>query len=445
MPFVIVYAADWDVTSGTKHEFESVYSEGHSVIQVDSTHYLNVFVDNDDDANAVILTVDTNDWTITSGTSHEFSTSADIYYDLVQIDSTHFIVAYVDYYSYDGYVEVLTVDTDTWTVTSSASYEYGTDESYHQSITQIDATHYLIAWADSAHDGRTRVLTVNTDTWAISGATVTEFDTSQGMFNSLVKIDSTHYLNAYQGSVNDGFAIVLTVNPATWAVSGGTKLEFDTTDVEYNDVIQVDSTHYLNVFADSSDDGRAVILTVDTDAWTITAGTELEFDTINGQYNSIEQIDSTHYLVTYRGNGLDGYAIVLTVDTSAWTITAGTKHEFDTADVTYNSLVQIDSSHYLNVYTDSADDGNAVVISVEVPASGSCTPPASGDWEINSADNCVISDDTINIDDITFINDGTITFDNCIINVKSFERKSSDAGTDTVITITNNCNVTIKN
>lgn len=72
----------------------------------------------------------------------------------------------------------------------------------------------------------------------------------------------------------------------------------------------------------------------------------------------------------------------------------------------------------------------------ETPADiDSCTPPASGTWTINSTDNCLISSETINVDYIYFTDDGTIIFDDCIINTKAFERKSGDGGTDTIITL----------
>ncbi|MCD6435542.1 MAG: hypothetical protein J7L15_04070, partial [Clostridiales bacterium] len=146
-----------------------------------------------------------------------------------------------------------------------------------------------------------------------------EFDTVYGQDNSLSQIDSTHYLNAYSGADNDGYAVVLTVNQTDWTITSGTKHEFDIADGPYNSLSQIDSTHYLNAYFG----GYAVVLTVNQTDWTITSGTKHQFGITQG--NSLSQIDSTHYLNAYTDASFEGSAVVLTVNQTDWTITSGTK------------------------------------------------------------------------------------------------------------------------
>ena len=148
---------------------------------------------------------------------------------------------------------------------------------------------------------------------------------------------------------------------AEYDVTAGSPFEFDATLAQHNSLVKINDTHYLNTYMGQDLDGYAVVLIVN--GTTITKGTAYEFDTNDGTYNSLIKINDTHYLNTYAGSGSDGYAVVLMVDGT--TITKGTAYEFDTNDGTYNSLIKINDTHYLNTYTGSGSDGYAVVLIVD--------------------------------------------------------------------------------
>ncbi|GAI08270.1 unnamed protein product, partial [marine sediment metagenome] len=80
-----------------------------------------------------------------------------------------------------------------------------------------------------------------------------------------------------------------------------------------------------------------------------------------------------------------------------WTVTSGVKHEFDTVLGSYNSLVQVDSAHYLNTYMGADSDGFAVVLTVELEGAPSVFLNSPIDnYETDSASvtfNCTASDD----------------------------------------------------
>ena len=287
-------------------------------------------------------------WDITSGTSHVFNHDGSEN-SLSQIDSTHYLNVYGEKYPIDnsGHAVVLTVNQTDWTITSGAKYEFDADYDSDNSLIQIDSTHYLNVYAGLDYDGYAVVLTVNETDWTITSGAKHDFDADYVRHQSLSQIDSTHYLNAYAGLDYDGYAIVLTVNQTDWTITSGAKHEFDTANGEDNSLIQIDSTHYLNAYQGSGNDGYAVVLTVDNSTWTITSGAKHEFDNISAVSNSLSQIDSTHYINAYSGGS--GDAVILTVNKADWTITSGAKSEFGT-DGSYNSLIQIDSSHYLNTF-----------------------------------------------------------------------------------------------
>ena len=77
--------------------------------QIDSTNYLCAYKGADNDGWAVILTVDTGDWTVTSGTAFEFDAQTGKTPALVRIDSSHHLCAYEGEGS-DGWSVVLIPD-----------------------------------------------------------------------------------------------------------------------------------------------------------------------------------------------------------------------------------------------------------------------------------------------------------------------------------------------
>jgi len=284
---------------------------------------------------------------------------------LAQIDDDNYLCAY-EGWSSDGWAVVLTVNPITWTVSKGTAFEYNTSRGETPALAQIDDTHYLCAYEGSRDDGWATVLTVDTGTWTITKETPFEFDNRNGETPALSKIDNTHYLCAYNGRSNDGWATVLTVNTGTWTIAKETPFEFDNRDGETPALAQIDDTHYLCAYEGSRSDGWAVVLTVNPITWTIAKETPFEFDTSRGNTPALAQIDNNRYLCDYRGNDDDGWAVVLAVDPTNWTISKETPYEYDTSRATAPALEQIDDKYYLCAYEGRYDDGWSVVLIVDM-------------------------------------------------------------------------------
>jgi hypothetical protein len=130
---------------------------------------------------------------------------------------------------------------------------------------------------------------------------------------ALVKIDATHYLCAYSAKTNNGWAMVLTVDTGTWAVTKETTFVFDDGTCNFPALSQIDGTHYFCAYEGSWSDGFATVLTVDTGTWVVTNQTLLEFDIDNGESPALAKIDDSHYLCTYTGLSDYGFAGVFEV------------------------------------------------------------------------------------------------------------------------------------
>ena len=309
---------------------------------------------------------DANGWTITKETSFEFDTQKGKVPALWQIDAVHYLCAYQGDGD-DGWAVVLTVDTGSWAITRETLFEFDVKDGRTPALSRIDSTHYLCTYEGDKSNGWAVVLTVDTGNWTISEETPFEFDTKDGRTPALSRIDSTHYLCTYEGDKSNGWAVVLTVDTGNWTITKGTPFEFDTQKGMVPALSQIDAAHYLCVYQGDKDDGWAVVLTVDTGSWTISKETPFEFDTQKCNVPALNQIDSTHYLCAYQGDGDDGWAVVLTVDTGSWTISKEAPFEFDTKNGRTPALNQIDGTHYLCAYEDDGSDGLATVLGIGEP------------------------------------------------------------------------------
>ena len=295
---------------------------------------------------------------------------------LQKIDATHYLNTYLGA-DYDGYAVVLEVNPTDWSISKpSTAFEFDTSRGSWNSLQKIDATHYLNTYQGADYDGYAVVLEVNPTDWSISKpSTAFEFDTYYGIWNSLQKIDATHYLNTYQGNGEDGYAVVLEVNPTDWSISKpSTVFEFDVYNGLYNSLQKIDATHYLNTYQGNGEDGYAVVLEVNPTDWSISKpSTVFEFDANYGDYNALQKIDATHYLNIYSPFG--GHAVVLEVNPTDWSISKpSTVFEFDANYGDYNALQKIDATHYLNIY--SPFGGHAVVLEVN-PTDWSISKPST--------------------------------------------------------------------
>ena len=226
---------------------------------------------------------------------------------------------------------------------------------------------------------------------AITGETKFEFDNSKGKDPALAQIDSTHYLCAYQGPDDDGWAVVLTVDTDNWTISKEIPYEYDTAKGKKPALEQIDSTHYLCAYAGDDDHGWAVVLTVNTSNWTISKETAYEFDSSKGKTPALLRVNSTNYLCAYTGDDDDGWATVLTVDPSTWTISQNGTIEFDSGKGKTPALAQIDSTHYLCSYAGNDDDGWAVVLTVSVDG-GAESDPTMGWWKLDETSGTTAAD-----------------------------------------------------
>ena len=293
---------------------------------------------------------------------------------LAQIDSTHYLCAYTGWGNDHGWAVVLTVDTSDWTISKGPDFEYDNLQGQTPALAQIDSTHYLCAYAGPANKGTACVLIVDPADWTTSRGPEFVYKVNHGTGPALIRVNNMHYLCVYTGGSWDGWAVILIVNPGDWSITKGT-------DFKYNAVArtpalaQIDTSEFLCANTGLLQDGWVSILKVNTGDWTITEESTLEFDTTNGMVPELAKIDDSHFLCAYRGPNDYGYAVVL--DTSGG-LSAGTKHVYDSTGYASNqALAQVGTDSFLCVYSGNVDsaekDGWTTDLRID-----------TGDWTVSN-------------------------------------------------------------
>lgn len=274
-----------------------------------------------------------------------------------------------------------------------------------------------------------------------------EYDNFNSLDNSMVHlVNDTYFLNAFRDLQNDGRVVLLKVNTTDLTSENITIYEFNTTFASNIDMIRVEEfdvdvdelAHVLIVFRDSSGDGASTtleinfndfsIITKDEFTFTISTvptffdpslsriATNVTFSTFllahqffggsgftiplrvrnanylitapvlsfehassQGMDNSMVQIKNdslfSYNLLAYRGAGNDGFFTVIRTSLSNLSMDEpGSVLEFDTSSNNDNSLVKLNETHYVNVWTRTAGSGRIQSFTVDV----------DGTWDISS-------------------------------------------------------------
>ena len=321
-----INTSTWAVTTANSSlEFDTQGGNVNNCIKIDSTHILNIWNYSGSGSYAQVLAVNTSTWAVTTaGASFNISTyNSSNGMGLGLMDANHAIVAF-NGADEDGYIQVLEINTTTWAITApGTALEFDTT-TYNSSgnagqIYKIDATHCIMFWYGGAGTGWTQVFTVNTSTWAVTtSASSLNFDTYYYATGANYAIDSNHFLNFWIGGA-DYYTrgVVFIVNTSTWAVTTATSIyDINTTAWNnYRSTVKVDGNHFITFWSEgTTDDGFVQVYTVNTSTWAIsTTVNALEFDTQNGTYDRALQIDTNHYINFWNGVDGDGFVQTFTL------------------------------------------------------------------------------------------------------------------------------------
>ena len=201
-------------------------------------------------------------------------------------------------------------------ITELDSLEHDTITGTANSLVQIDSTHFILAYAGSGSDGFIKTFSID-GSYNITEIDSLEHDIANGTANSLVQIDSTHFILAYTGADADGFIKTFSID-GSYVITELGSLNHDTTTGRNNSLVKIDSTHFILAYSGTNFDFRGFIKTFSIDgSYNITQLGSLEHDTVNTNNNSLAQIDATHFMVAYQGVDGDGFIKTFLVESVA--------------------------------------------------------------------------------------------------------------------------------
>ncbi|MFA6336440.1 MAG: hypothetical protein WCX23_00500 [Candidatus Paceibacterota bacterium] len=170
--------------------------------------------------------------------------------------------------------------------------------------------------------------------------------------NTIVRIDDIHFVISYYGGSGKGLAVVATVSGSS--ITFGKEYAFTPGHVYSISSSFLDVNRFVLAYADSNDFHiAAVIGTVSGD--TISFGSEYEIADIY-TFLSISVLDSSRFVVCYKGGDYEGTAVIGTV--SGDTITYGSPYMYNDVESGYNRIVVLDSNRFAVVYSAGGVNGH---------------------------------------------------------------------------------------
>ena len=302
------------------------------------------------------------EYDITAGTGLEWDTTAAQWVRSEGIDGNNVLVVYQGDSTYYAYAYILSRSGST--LTKGTQYAITSAQATYPSVAQIDSTRFLVVYKEGGSDIYAKVLTVNTGAGTITGGSAQQLNSMGALGGkgiAVTRIDDETFIAVWADSSYDGRGVVVTTSGTT--VSGvGAEYEWDTAQGEFPSIATINDSAAIITYSGNNDDGFAVVLT--NTAGTLSKGTALEYETVNSLDNNVVALGSNKFLNAWAGTDNDGYVAVLTV--TGTTVTIGTPLEHDTGEGRNPSLSIIDSTHVLGVYGNDATpyDGQALVFGI---------------------------------------------------------------------------------
>jgi len=334
----------------------------NSLVKIDDTHFMLAFTDDSGgDGWVKTFSID-GSYNVTEIDSFEYDISAGERPNLIQLDSTHFVAAHQitpQIGTDDGYVTTFAVD-GIYNINKNDTLEHAPNGGgASNALVKIDDTHFMLAYSGGGNDGFIKTFSVDVS-YNITQIDSLEHDTSFGFFHSLAQIDSTHYMLAYQGGAGSTGIVKTFSIDESYIITQVDVLVHDTLTNSglNNSLVKIDDTHFMLAY--ETRNNRNVVTTFSIDgSYNITEIDSLEHDDVLANVsNSLVQMSSTNYMLAYTGPDTDGFIRTFSIDGS-YNITQRATTEFDTTQASFNSLVQIDSSHYILAYLSTST--NAVI------------------------------------------------------------------------------------
>ncbi|MFH1535742.1 MAG: hypothetical protein ABIC96_01560, partial [Patescibacteria group bacterium] len=281
------------------------------------------------------------------------------------LDSTHYVVAY----NSNSKVAAVVCTVSGTTSTCGNPKVAASGNSYYVSVAALDSTHFVIVYDDgvSATYGAAIVGLTDGANGILSFGSASNFNASQTADETVAMIDSTHFIVAYRdyGNSSYGTAIIGVTDGGTTISSYGASNAFEAASSILTSVAVLDSTHFVVAYKGTSSYGRGIVGVTDGASTISSYGTASTFETDSPTSISVAALDATHFVASYQNFTTPNGKSVIGVTDGATAISSyGTKSSFNAASIYSNtSTAKIDATHFVVAYNDfgNSNYGTAII------------------------------------------------------------------------------------
>ena len=288
----------YEITEIDALEYDEVNGTEASIVLLDSTHIALAYTGTDTDGYIKIISFDGNCDNLATVTTLEHDEAFSDDNSLVKIDATHLALAY-SATSYYGTIKTFSID-ESYNVTEVDALSHYSGTVVRSSLVLIDSTHLGLAYSESVgDDGWIKTFSFDGNYDNITEIASLEHETTDSTWTSLVLMDSTHFMLAYAGSGTDGYIKTFSFDGNYQNITEIDSLEHDAGNGEFNSLVNINSTHSILAYQGTDDDGFLKTFSVDGAFDNITQVDSEEFDAASAIWCSVCALDSFHYVVAY--------------------------------------------------------------------------------------------------------------------------------------------------
>ncbi len=236
--------------------------------------------------------------------------------DVIALSSSKYIVAYNGWYSYSpifppatnfsyyNYARIVTVSGTTSALGSESQIENSGSKNYNCTLSKIDSSHFVVAYEDSARNGQLKVGTADASVSFGSTYTVNNAVTK---YISISNLDSAHFVVAYKddGGNDYGCAKIGTISGSS--VSFGSEYTFNEAITNYVSVGKLSDSYFVVSY---KNDGNLygisrIAQVINTNEMGFAP--EVIFNTASTSYISVDSFEQGRFVVSYQDNGDGSY------------------------------------------------------------------------------------------------------------------------------------------
>ena len=270
--------------------------------------------------------------------------------------------------------------------------------------------------------GQTVALKSNGQVAAVSATGIPAAIGAEEVFNSattasqrITMLTSTKAIVVYQDTGNSsyGTACILTVSGST--ITAGTEVVFESASSNYFTVVSFTETQALVVYGDTGNSGIGTYCLLTISGSTITAATPVAFMAGSIGYPDSAKFSATQAIVTYMDGGNSSTYAASLFTLSGTSISVGTAFQFDAVTGWLSSVSKLTATQAIVAYRGGSNYGTSVVLTI------SGTSFTKGTSVVfNSAATNALGSDTLTATQaiVAFRNSGNSYYGtSCVLNV----------------------------